>query len=152
MINKGFPWRINFFPYFTLFEWIICALFFMLWILFIHPTNLCAILCLCANCTLFPFLNSMCKCLCLQWPLHKECLNYILPLFPFCAYYLSEEGVKVIWGLQLLTFIIANWNFLSSSHTRRRTHIQHDIEEVLVCTWNFVYDSNLTGFPVTLES
>jgi len=62
------------------------GVFYILEFLFIHVTNLKIVdytVYACKWYSQFPFLNGTCKCLCLQWPLHKYFLKLYFASFSF---------------------------------------------------------------------
>lgn len=70
--------------------------------------------------------------------------NYILPLFPFLTYYLSEERIIVICGLQSLIFIKANWNSLVfRSYQEKNSYTASYWRSACLCL-------EVLFFPVTL--
>lgn len=122
-------------------------MFFTFWgfYLFMLPTGkMCIILYMCASDTLACHSSAVCAnySVC-NGPCTNTAWNYILPLFPFLAYYLSEERITAICGLQSLIFIKANWNYLQVVPEEKLIYS-------IVSKKCLFVPVSLSGFPVTL--
>lgn len=102
---------------------------------------------MCASDTLTSHFSTVCaNAYVCKGPCTNTAWNYSLTLSFSCLSFWRKNNTN-LWSSATNILLKQTEIVLSSSHTKRKTHIQHHIEEVLVCVCKFVWFSSYISWP-----